>query len=233
MLQPWQQRTGIAPQPCRLCSHPGSAPQFDRIVLLIRHAERTEVTDIRTSSAALLTEQGKADALSCGRMFGSRFGKVVVWHSPAPRCEATAFLLAEGASASHESRVPGSLPWLGGDFVGGDPDLINDEISAHGQEGFLRKWFDGCYSPTDIAPLARCASIVLSGALGQFQGSDGRVIVDVTHDWNLMFLREAYMCLRHEEVGTPPYLDSVAIIKREDRLLIWTLGRTVLLPDSP
>lgn len=231
MRQPWQQQAGPTSQPCKVCSHAGFAPLFDRMVLLIRHAERTEVTDIRTHAAAMLTEQGRKDSLSCGRMLGRRLGKIVVWHSPVPRCEATAFLLAEGASRAHESRVAGCLPWLGGDFISGDPHLINDQIAAHGQEGFLRRWFNGCYSSRDIAPLARSASIELNEALRQLQNSERGVIVNVTHDWNLILLREAYMNLRHEEIGTPPYLDSVAILKQANRFLIWSLGRTVLLPD--
>ena len=216
---------------CGMCSHAGFLPQFDRMVLLMRHAERGEVTDIRTSAAAMLTEQGKTDALLCGRMLGNHFGQIAFWHSPAPRCETTAFLLAGEASRSRRSRVAGALPWLGGDFIGGDPDLINNEISVHGQGGFLRRWFGGRYAPTDIAPLARCAAFELNQALRQLQGLQRGVIVDVTHDWHLVFLREAYMDLRHEEVGTPPYLDSVAILQQQDRLIMWSLGRTVRLPD--
>ncbi len=37
------------------------------------------------------------------------------------------------------------------------------------------------------------------------------LVVDVTHDWNLMVLLEHFLGLTHEETGWPSYLDYILV----------------------
>jgi len=212
------------------CSSIAAIPPFDRMVLLMRHAERAAVTDIRTHASVMLTEQGRLDALALGRLIGARFGRAAVWHSPVPRCRETADSLAAGAAESGgAARVEGPLDWLGGDFIGGEPGWVNEEIAARGPDAFLRAWFDGTYPPRLIAPLAEAAAFEMKEALSRLEDSPSPVTVAVTHDWNLLLLRERYLGLRHEDVGVPAYLDSVALLRRGESVALWSLGRSVRL----
>ncbi len=210
------------------CSSISAIPPFDRMVLLLRHAEREAVTDLRTHEAVPLTEQGRRDARALGAVLGSRYRRMVLWHSPTPRCGHTAESLAGGAAqARSAARVEGALAWLGTEPVGGDAAWLNEQVARKGHEGFLRLWFDGRYPSDQIAPLARLASAQMSAVLAQLEGSPSPVVIDVTHDWNLMLLREHYLGLRHEDADVPAYLDSVAVLRRGAVTTAWSLGRSV------
>lgn len=212
------------------CSSISAIPPFDRMVLLIRHAERAAVTDLRTHAAVLLTAQGRADAFALGRMLGRRYGSAALWHSPIPRCGQTAESLARGAfAAGGAAQVEGPLEWLGTEPVGGDPAWLNAQVASQGNSGFLRLWFDGRYSPGQIAPLERVASAQMRAVLAQLESSPSPVVIDVTHDWNLMLMREHYLGLRHEDVDVPAYLDSVAVLRSGGATTAWSLGCSVPL----
>ena len=216
-----------ATPPSFACFRAASVPSFDHMVLLVRHAERSAITDIRSQSAAGLTDQGRSDSVVYGRMLAHRFVDVVVWHSPIPRCRETADLLIAGASELGGTlRIGGALPWLAGNFIGGNPQWINDQIAASGHDGFVRQWFDGRYSQQDITPLQECSRFVMSQVRIQLDRPEATVTVDVTHDWVLLFLREAVLGLRHEEVGIPLYLDSVAVLRQGTRVFISSVGRS-------
>ena len=188
------------------------------------------MTDIRTHAAVMLTEQGRLDALALGKLIGRRLGAAAIWHSPVPRCRQTAESLAAGARESGGlARVEGPRGWIGPDSVGGDPTWLNDQIAARGHDAFLRSWFDGRYSPAKMMPLAEAAANQMERVLLQLESSPSSLVIDVTHDWNLMLLREHYLGLRHEDVGFPSYLDSVAVLRRDGITTAWSLGRSVRL----
>ncbi len=215
-----------APAPLR-CSSIAAIPAFTRLLLLLRHAERAAITDIRTHASVMLTEQGRLDALALGRLIGARFRRAAVWHSPVPRCRETAESLAAGVTESGgEASVEGPLDWLGGDFIGGEAQWVNEEIAARGPDDFLRAWFDGAYPPDRIASLDEAAAFEMKEALRRLDDSPSPVALAVTHDWNLMLLRERYLGLRHEDVGVPAYLDSVALLGRDGVTTVWSLGRS-------
>ena len=206
------------------CSSVVSIPKFDQMGLLVRHAERSEISDIRTHDTAMLTEQGKADSKVFGRVLGNRFQHILIWHSPIARCRDTAGYMVNGMKETTcKARIAGPLSWLSGDFVKADPDWINHEI-LKGTENFFRQWSDGCYSEDQITPMKEAAAVELKKASVQMEKGGSSVIIDVTHDWNLILLREIYLGLHFKEVGLPDYLDSVAILKKESRLALWSLG---------
>ncbi len=202
-------------------------PEFERMVLLVRHAERTEITDMRNQAEARLTDQGMIDATLFGHALGASFGPIEMWHSPIPRCRQTADAITGGVERNGGTvRLEGELGWLSGDFVDIDPGWANEQVRTIGAGSFMRKWFDGDYPGDMISSLDAAAVAQMKFVLRQLEHSDSPVIVDVTHDWNLMFLREYYLNLRHEQVGMPPFLDMVALLQRNGRSWLWALGRT-------
>jgi broad specificity phosphatase PhoE len=220
----------LAPDRWLRCSSLSAIPAFERMLLLVRHAERSAIIDLRSHAQVMLTEQGRLDARAFGRALGARFDRIVAWHSPIPRCKETAELLVGGAGElAPGAECVGALDWLGGEFIGGNPEWGNAQFAAHGEYGFLRRWFDGVYSRREIAPLSEAAAYMLGRIREHLSVLRGPAAVGVTHDWNLMLLRESYLGLRHEEVGVPAFLDSVALLERSGKLVLWSLGRTVEL----
>jgi broad specificity phosphatase PhoE len=199
------------------------------MVLLVRHAERSEISDIRTHATAMLTEQGKADSKVFGRVLGNRFRHILICHSPIPRCRDTADYMVRGMKETTcKVQVAGPLHWLSGDFVEVDPDWVNHEV-VQGNENFFRQWSDGCYSADQITPMKEAADVELEKAMVQIEKGNSSVIIDVTHDWNILVLRETYLGLHFQEVGLPDYLDSVAILKQGGRLALWSLGYSCIV----
>ena len=90
------------------------------VVLLIRHAERGPITDPTMGHDVPLTDRGREAAEATGRAVGAAaqgLGRVVVAHSPVPRCEETARRIARGAETSGaNTSALGARGHLGGPY---------------------------------------------------------------------------------------------------------------------
>ncbi|MBN2354274.1 MAG: histidine phosphatase family protein [Spirochaetales bacterium] len=180
-------------------------------VLLMRHAERFAITDIESSMDVLLTEKGKRDAYDLGRLLGGRFGPARLYHSPIKRCFQTAERIMSGMlDGGGAAVVEGPLDWLGGGFVQAEVSYVDGRIGTSGVPGFMRQWFDGLLPEDKIAPPARAARMELGYLHRQMDGKAG-LVVDVTHDWNIMLILEHYLNLRHEDIGFPPFLGCLVV----------------------
>lgn len=211
------------------CSSVVAIPQCDQMVLLVRHAERSKIADIRTHESAMLTEQGKVDSQTFGRVLGRRFPHLTIWHSPVPRCRDTASYIVRGTKeTSCTVQVAGPLHWLGGDFIQSDPGWVNHEVE-NGDDRFFRQWACGHYSKDQITSMNEAAAIELEKVNLQMEKDSSAIIIDVTHDWNILVLRETYLGLHFQEVGLPEYLDSIAILKRRNSLALWSHGKSCII----
>jgi hypothetical protein len=47
-----------------------------------------------------------------------------------------------------------------------------------------------------------------------------RLVIDVTHDWNILLLLQYYFKLRVEYTGIPGYLDGIAVYKEDDEICL-------------
>jgi hypothetical protein len=178
-------------------------------VLLYRHAARDRIIDFRTSTQALLTTQGKADARRLGSLMAGRFTRKTAFHSPVRRCAQTVEALIQGAAEKNDDIINGGvLSWLGGDFIGTTVEYVNNYMLSVGWKAFLRDWFAGKLPSGKILPLETVAPIQLEFIMNQLTESAG-LVIDVTHDWNMMILLEHYFGLRFEEAGVPGYLDCI------------------------
>jgi hypothetical protein len=165
--------------PMQSCSSLASIPQSEKMILFVRHAERTEITDNRVQASAMLTEKGRADSEIFGRILGKKFGHLSIWHSPITRCRDTAECMVRGMmETTPEVKTAGPLTWLGGDFFNNDPDWINSEV-AGGVDHFYHKWTCGCYSANQIMPMKDAAEYELENAILQMEKSDSSVIIDI------------------------------------------------------
>lgn len=180
--------------------------------LLIRHAERQEISDVMKMFDALLTEKGRADAFALGGKLAST-GSIVLYHSPVARCRETAEMIAAGIiDAGGSAEVRGATNDLGGFYLVGDGREMIPLIRKHDFLPFVRLWFDGALQPGLMMPLADAARAQLAFLEAQL-GEGAFSFINVTHDWNVMLLREHYFGMRHDNLGAPAYLDGVACFR--------------------
>ena len=184
--------------------------------MMIRHAERFPIRNMGDPMDALLTEQGKRDAFAYGEA-GAVLSPLTLYHSPVERCRQTADHIAAGVrNSGGEAAVSGVLDALGGPYAVGNLQEIPQLISEYGIRNFLRMWFDGRLPHGHLMPLAEAARIELDCIRDASSRHDSSVIL-VTHDWNIMIVREHLLQLPHEEVGYPGFLDGLSYYRPDGR----------------
>ena len=107
-----------------------------------------------------------------------------------------------------------------------DPDAVLALATQPGA-AFLRDWFDGRVSSRLIAPAASAARSMVNDAIAGL--GNARAAILVSHDWNVMLLREHLFGVRHEEVGDVGYLEGVALVKSQRGVLACYGDRVVEL----
>ena len=179
-----------------------------KTAIMVRHAERDPIEKMADALVPTLTAKGKSDSFEMGRSL-TQHGPYNIFHSPVPRCRETAEYILEGiAQSNFNSTIVGSLLELGGPYITGNWDGIVATIEKLGHSIFIRRWFDNELPPDLIMPLPEAARIQSGILVGQLRASSLSSI-HITHDWNIMIMREYYFHLRHEDIGDPDYLDGV------------------------
>lgn len=178
------------------------------ISFMVRHAERHPIGKMINALEVELTDHGKIEAYTLGQTL-ARFCPIEIFHSPVPRCKQTAEGIYNGIqSIDTRANVSGYLLELGGPYITGDWNSIAAAIEQLGDNKFLRKWFDNELPSSLIMPLPKAAHIQINILVTQLKSST-LSSVNITHDWNIMILREHYFNLRHEDIGDPDFLDGI------------------------
>lgn len=179
--------------------------------VLMRHSARGPITDILRALEIPLSPEGVAVARVFGRALPHRH--VLLRHSPVPRCAQTAECVAEGVrEAGGIAVLQGPDDRLGGPYV--VDSLAVALKSAELGSGFVTAWREGHLPATIIQPLADAAREQLGCALEALRGAGpGELHILVTHDWNVLTVREATLGVRHEEAGWVDFLDGVVVVR--------------------
>jgi phosphohistidine phosphatase SixA len=183
--------------------------------IMVRHAARHPVLNLNHSLVVGLTDQGKIDA----KAFGSRlrnYRSVRLFHSPAVRCRETAEGISMGMQGNGTNVMGIEETWsLCAPYLKDERILrIADDLG----EGFMRVWFNGELDERSISHTPEAADIVLRPVLERLSDPDGRGRLDVhvSHDWELVLLREELLGLRYEGVGWVEYLDGIVLYPEGD-----------------
>jgi broad specificity phosphatase PhoE len=194
-----------------------AAPATQPAAAMVRHSERESLTDMRDAHLVPLTPQGEEAARAFGR--GLPAGRTVrALHSPIGRCAVTAARIVDGyRAAGGDAALAGILPVLGGPYV---LDLaatirLSNELRAR----YPRAWFDGELPPNVAMGRDEASDVTLhavAGVLGR--AAPGTLLVLVTHDWNVLLVRESVLSLRFEDVGWIDYLDGLLIVPAPEGL---------------
>ncbi len=189
------------------------------VSIILRHAERSPIENMKNALDILLTEQGKKEAYALGQEF-STLSPVMLHYSPVPRCRETAEEIHAGIlAAGKEAVLKGDLFNLGGPYIQGDWLQVVKEVDRIGQGGFVRKWFNGEVNRDIIMPLEEAACQQLNTFTANLSENPHSSIY-VSHDWNIMILREYFFHISHEDAGFPPFLDGIAAYRENDMLVL-------------
>jgi hypothetical protein len=198
------------------------------VAIILRHAERHPIINYTDAFDLCLTEKGKTEAYEFGQLF-KKFDSVKLYHSPVLRCRQTAEGIVAGIlSINKKASIVGYLLDLGGPYVTSPWEGITAMVERMGQSAFVRKWFNNEFAPDYIMPLNLAAKSQLQILIKQLH-PDNSSTINVTHDWNIMLLREYYFNLRHEDIGEPDYLDGLyAYIQNESLHLVYNEHKKII-----
>ena len=186
--------------------------------VIVRHAARYPIDDIRKSLEVGLTDEGMEDA----RRFGSAlrgFNRVRFFHSPAVRCRETAESMRQGVEGNGTiTSLTGPEHNLCAPYLKEEACLI--KVAKDGQQ-FIRAWFEGRFNEDHIMGTSKAADMVLSPIVDRLTepGGKGRLDVHVSHEWEINLLREELLGIRYEDAGWPPFLDGILFQPNESGFL--------------
>jgi broad specificity phosphatase PhoE len=207
------------------------APPDAPAAILVRHSERERLQDMRDAHLIPLTAAGEAGAREFGRQLPSG-RQLRTLHSPISRCATTAARIVEGyRAAGGEAESDGPLDELGGPYVLDLPETIR--LSNDLRERYPRAWFDGLLPPGVAMPRDEASALTVKAVARVLRGAPrGALFVLVTHDWNILLVRESVLGLRFEDVGWVNYLDGLLMVPKDGELEIsWRdHRRTVAAP---
>jgi broad specificity phosphatase PhoE len=201
--------------------------------VVVRHSERESLTDMREAHLIPLTPRGEEAARAFGRHLPA--GRTVrALHSPISRCAVTAARIVDGyRDAGGDAKLAGILDELGGPYVLDLPATIrlSNELRAR----YPRAWFDGELPPGVAMPRDEASDLTLRAVDGVLRGAVPRtVLVLVTHDWNVLLVRESVLRLKFEDIGWIDYLDGLLFVPVSEGLEISWRGhrQRVAVPAS-
>jgi hypothetical protein len=102
-------------------------------------------------------------------------------------------------------------------------------VEEIGQNAFIRKWFNSEIPDSLIAPLEESAQTQFSIIADQLL-SRKESFINITHDWNIMILREYYLGLKHEEIGQPEYLDGLYAYLNAESIILSSMNVQKSIP---
>jgi phosphohistidine phosphatase SixA len=189
------------------------------VAIIIRHAERHPIERMINALEVQLTERGMRDSYNLGQKL-ARFCPINIYHSPVPRFKQTAESIFAGVhSQDTRAKLSGYLLELGGPYITGDWNAIAASIEKQGHNQFIRRWFDNELPPTLIMSLSEAALTQLRILVNQLTSTHISSI-NVTHDWNIMILREYYFKLKHEVIGDPDFLDGLYAYISDGKIIL-------------
>lgn len=187
-----------------------------RTAILMRHAERGDIAHPAEGASVPITPKGATDAESLGSSL-AEFGPIDLCHSPVGRCRQTAEALLRGARKSGAvAAMTGEEGRLGGPYLLDVPSAL-DKAGELGHR-FVREWFDGRVSSTLLKSRRATAMEQLATIDSHLGRAAQGLLVMVTHDWNLLAVREELFGLRHEDDPWPGFMDGLVVWRVGDQL---------------
>lgn len=185
---------------------------------LLRHAEREPIQDFATVERAPLTDAGRQHARAVGRHLPP--GRILRLHySTVERCADTAACIADGYRAiGGVATLLGSAPELFTPYVR-DLHALSRLTRELGPR-YMRAWFDGQLPESAVQPAHLAAEELRCATIKLLSREPATLTLLISHDWNIVLIREYYLHQRHEEVGWADFLDGPVMAIAPDSLTL-------------
>lgn len=181
---------------------------------MIRHGDRNKILshDVEGSLSVGLTEKGFTDAEDFGRSIPF-FSTIRIFHSPAVRCRETAQMISRGARSQGLTVELIQEEWnLCAPYVKDDRCL--KEADRLGMD-FFRTWMSGQISSDWVDGAESSAYMVVEPILSRLKEKEDCLDVHVSHDWDIMLLREFILGIKHEDAGWLSCLDGISFFQKD------------------
>lgn len=185
-------------------------PRQSHAAAILRHAERFPITDPARPELAELKPSGVEASIDFGRRV-TGFGRVRLYHSPVKRCQQTAEGILRGlAERGVKGEIAGPREELGVAYIRNT--LEAGRLGGALGEEFIRHWFNRQVPPDIVRPPAEVGALhrdFIERMLRENAVQERCLDLHVTHDWNILALREWLLGVRHEEAGWIDFLDGL------------------------
>ena len=194
------------------------APTASPVALVLRHAEREEITSGTFGNEVSLTRRGRNSARRLGMGLSPRTVGMVK-SSPLPRCMQTADAII-AAAGWNASAVPEQLLGDPGPFVV-EPELAGRLFLDIGIEAIVRQQLADDQPPSGMRSTSSGAKLLLRELAAAWNGP-ASASVFVTHDAVLAVLAGYLYGLPVDGFRWPGYLDALVVWPDSDRLrFLW------------
>lgn len=213
---------------------------MERTVLIMRHAERPEITHPDQAEHTMLTPKGLEQAERLGAGLLSSRSPQRIFHSTVPRCQQTAHAIMVGMEKRGVTPENGGpRPELAAPYLP-DPPRTYAYSFRLGLDslGFIQSWFSGRVDRSLADDPRQAALQQLAFFRAAWQKTPG-FHLHVSHDWNILLLTWAFMDVAPSEETWPRFLEGIGITFGSDAIVFRfrkqhkSIPNTVLQHTSP
>ena len=200
------------------------AYRSEEISMLIRHATRHSIPEgVIEHHDISLTPRGRMTAYEFGQGLPNNI-PVRLLYSPVPRCKETAECIREGAISNDGLAVlMGERDFLDTHAIVNLKKMVEMMGKIGGLE-FVRKWLDGEIDRMVMNDPHQVVQRTVEGIIASKRDRSYQQTIDihVTHDLNVLSVREILLGMRLEESIWPEYLDGITFVHYPSSIaVIW------------
>ena len=188
----------------------------ERIMFILRHSHREEISDHSAQLSTELTELGKRTSFELGRRLPIE-NPARIFYSFVPRCYQTAEEISNGFKESGGQVIEMEpLEILVSPFVYDDSVWENLQPDGKNISEYVNNWADGKFSPM-IENFLEYRPRLVDATLGRLSSERQAALhVHVTHDLAVMAFKRIILNRPLESTDREPFLGGVSISIDED-----------------
>jgi hypothetical protein len=193
-----------------------------KVSLLIRHSNRYPIPKGMIEHRDVpLTTEGRKLAYQFGKKLPKSYS-IRLYYSPIPRCRETAEYLMKGIRNNYGSAtLMGEKDFLYINLI--DQREIVRILEKIGHHNFGYSWLKGKLDQGIIEPPQKVASKIIEGIITLMKkGIQNCIDIHITHDLNILSVRDVISSIKNENFDWPEYLDGIIVTQNEENVtLIW------------
>jgi hypothetical protein len=193
-----------------------------KVSLLIRHSNRHPIPKgVIEHRDVPLTTEGRKLAFQFGKKLPKSYS-IRLYYSPIPRCRETAEYLMKGIhNNSGSAKMMGEKDFLYINLI--DQREIVRILEEIGHHSFGYCWLKGKLDQEIIEPPKLVSLKIIEGIFTLMKnGIHNSMDIHVTHDLNILSVRDVISPIQNENFDWPEYLDGIIVTQNEDNvMLIW------------